>query len=191
MVSIKRSGELNSRGILTLVDVSIFLFILVIVSIFILSFLQIGFFQTSDVRQSRFKREAVIDIQEVSVNSVIAETGYINESEEFERVIYRNITVETAILNYLYLRESEKDDERTSYDLNRLENDIQKRYERCVWEISHYHFAVESEYGSSELFISDVEEVTRRDELPPEKSAASTFTTLGLEQVQITLYIWR
>lgn len=188
---VTRPKKRSEKGVLTLVDALIFIFVLLIVSIFIISFLHTAFFQTSDVRRSKFRREAVIDIQEVSIQSVVEETGYINESDDDMEVTYRNITIETAILNYLYLNESEKKNDDLSYDLSRLKGDIEQRYKKCVWEISHYHFAVETDYNSSELFISDVEEVTGREGLPSERSATSTFTTLGLERVQITLYIWR
>lgn len=187
-----RSKDLSNEGILTMVDALVFVLTLLIVSMFILSFFQTGFFQTSDIRRSKFRREAVIDIQEASINSVIEKTGYINKSNEMnQEVVYRNITAETAILNYLYLSESEKENDRLSYELSRLKDDIEETYNRCVWEISHYHFAVEAEYGSSEFFISDVKEVTSEEELSLERSATSTFTTLDLERVKITLYIWR
>ncbi len=188
---IRRSQDRNKEGVLTLVDALIFIFILFIVSIFVLSFLHTGFLQTSDVRRSKFRREAVIDIQETSLNSIIRETGYINESADMDRVTYRNITIETAILNYLYLKDSEKGNDALAYNLSGLKEDIEQRYKKCVWEISHYHFALETAYDSSELFISDVEGVSAEEKLPAERSATSTFTTLGLEQVQISLYIWR
>lgn len=188
---IKRSKKRDKEGVLTLVDALLFIFVLLIVSIFVFSFLQTAFFQTSDIKRSKFRREAVVDIQEAALHSVIDETEYINRSSESNRVVYRNITVETAILNYIYLSESEREDENLSYDLSRLEEDIEKRYEECVWEISHYNFAVKTDHGSTDLFISNIEEVTTAEGLPSEKSATSSFATLGLERVQITLYIWR
>ena len=187
-----RSKKRSEEGIITLVDALMLFFILMIVSIFILSFLHTGFFQRSDVGRSQFRREAVIDIQEASINSIIEETGYINKSGSGDReVIYRNITIKSAILNYLYLSELEMESDELNYDLNGLKNDIEERYEKCVWDISHYRFALEIDHSSSEFFISNVEDVNVKDDLPSDRSAASTFTSLGLESVRITLYIWR
>ncbi|MEF8873656.1 MAG: hypothetical protein V5A88_03170 [Candidatus Thermoplasmatota archaeon] len=182
----------GEKGFLTMVDASLMAIVIIVVSFFIFQSLSAGLFYSSEPRRSEFERESVIDIQRAAISSTIGETGYLKDLGDGakKRIVYNNITVDTAIKNYLYLKNKTiKID--ISHNLTELKEDIKRQYKRCAWEISSYHFAVEAEHGLVGLFISDREEVTREGDLPDDRSAFSTHTTIGLQRVEITLYIWR
>lgn len=190
MRDISRKCE-DDTGFLSMVDASLLAVMILLVSFFFFHSLSAGLFYRSEPRRAAFERESVKDIQKSVLRSVIGETGYLKETDgESQRVTYTNITVDTAIKNYLYLK-NRSEDEDAGYDLSELEENIKKQYERCAGGISHYHYAVDVEDGPAGLFISDHDEINDRTDLPDQRSAHSTYTTLGLERVQITLYIWR
>ncbi len=183
------------KGFLSMVDAGLFAIMIFMVSLLIFQSMSIGFFHSSEAARDEFKRESVVDIHEVAMDSIIKETGYIREvegidGEKEKRVSYHNVSVETAIGNYLYLK-NEANENLGNYDLNELRTDIKQRYISVANNISNYHFALESEYRQADIFISDIDEVEDRTDLPDKRSAYSTSTTLGLETVTITLYIWR
>jgi len=191
---LKRVRRKEKDGFLSVMDACILTVMIIVVSFFIFQGLSVSLSYRSEPRRSEFERESVMDIQNAVIRSQLEETGYLKvhgpEGAYEERVSYDNITVDTAIKNYLYLK-NKSDSENLFYDLTELEQDIKGQYKRCAWEISRYHFAVEAEHGSTNLFISDIEEVRGKEDLPDSRSAYSSYSTLNLERVLITLYIWR
>jgi len=177
-------------------DALVFILSLMFVSIFFFHLYSTSISRTQDLEMTRIRDEVALNTQNHAVSYVINETGYTNETSG-EDHIYRNITVEKAIRNSLYLQYLEENTECT-YNLSRLNRDIESVYERAAFNISHYHFAVIAEYEEAEFFISDVLEDTDPlddpGEEPREWSAASRVTTLAredIERIRIVLYIWR
>ncbi len=169
------------------------LFGLIILMVSILVFQQFGgaLNRERDLESSEFKYEAVHDIQKVALDTIISETGYVNLSEsQPKRMRLINITVERAIKDYLYLDNLEQNKEKLEYDLSDLEKDIEQVYEKCAWDVSQYRFALESSYESSELFITNVEELDKED-LPPKRAASTTTLIIEGDRVDSTLFIWR
>ncbi|MBS3816957.1 MAG: hypothetical protein KGY76_05280 [Candidatus Thermoplasmatota archaeon] len=184
--------KIKDEGMLSIIDALLFALVIMIVSFSIFQLFGSGLLKNTDVRESEFRRESVLDIQKASIESVITKSGYVNQSgSESRRTSYENITVETAIKNYLFISEEERKNEELSYRLNELKNDIKERYRICAWNISKYHFAVNADYGSSTFFISDIQDISSEEDLPPDRGASSTVTTLEMEPIYVRLYIWR
>ncbi len=184
--------RMNENGFLSMVDASLIALVIIVVSFFIFQSLSAGLFYSSEPRRSEFERESVIDIQRAAVRSTIDETGYLKETDEGieKRIVYSNITVDTAIKNYLYLKNKSLETD-LWYDLTELEDGIKQQYKRCAWDISRYNFAVEASHDAAELFISNEDDIQNEEDLPDSRSAFTTHTTLGMEPVRITLYVWR
>lgn len=187
-----RSLDKDSRGVLSIIDGMIFCMIVFITTLFIFQAFGGALTEEKDLRSTEFRREAVQDIQDTALASIIEETGITNQSDHPNVTVqYDNITVERAVKEYLYLYQKDEGHENISYDLSRLENDIEEVYRICAHEVSRYHFAVEASYNQSKLLISDVTGIDFVDELPSDRGATTSTATIGQEQMNITLYIWR
>ncbi|MFW6064528.1 MAG: hypothetical protein ACOC8Y_03020 [Candidatus Natronoplasma sp.] len=182
----------DEHGVLSMIDAA--LFGITILVVMLLVFQQFGGAMTRerDLESSEFRREKVHDIQKVALYSVIEETGYVNLSEsEPKPVRLVNITLERAVKDYLYLDHVSQNEETLSYDLSELESDIEEIYRICAWDVSRYNFALESSYETSELFLSNVQDIDTEEDLPSERAASTEYIFLGTTRVNLTLYVWR
>ncbi len=182
----------DEKGVLSMIDAVLFGIIILVVAILVFQQFAGALTRERDLESSEFRREAVHDIQKVALDSTIEKTGYINLSDnQQEQVNLINITVERAIKDFLYLDHVSQDKEELSYDLSELEKDIKQIYKRCAWDVSRYYFTLKSSYETSELFLSNVQDIYTEEDLPPERAASTTSIILGVKQVDLTLYIWR
>ncbi|MFP4002075.1 MAG: hypothetical protein ACLFSM_06190 [Thermoplasmata archaeon] len=187
-----RQNDKNEKGVLSIIDGMIFGVIIIVVMILIFQMFGGASYKEKDLRSTTLRKEAAEDIQDTALASIIEKTGFMNESgEQSIKVEYENITVERAVKEYLYLAREDKKNEYLDYDLSELEKDIEETYSACAWEVSKYHFAVESSFQRSALFVSDTVGTNSTDDLPADRGAATSTVLIDQEPVDITLYIWR
>ncbi len=183
----------DDEGILSVMDALIFALSLMLVTLFLLQMYSTSLSRTQDIANINIEQEAAINIQNTVIVHNIRETGYEDlSSGEFHT--YRNITVERAIKNYLYLK---KKDATPVYDYNltTLNNSIKEVYMQTAVYISHYHFVVRADYEDSTFFISDVLDGPDELDAVGDMSVATYVTTLAdaegdLRRMRIQLYIW-
>ncbi len=182
----------DEQGVLSMIDAALFGIIILLVTLLVFQQFGGALTRERDLESSEFRREAVHDIQMTALDSIIEETGYVNLSESQPKSIRLvNITLERAVKDYLYLDHISQNKEKLSYDLSRLEGDIEKIYRICARNVSRYNFALESSYENSELFLSNVQEIDTEEDLPSERAASTEYIVLGTTRVDLTLYIWR
>ncbi len=182
--------KMDDDGMLSVVDALVFLLSLLFVSLFFFHIYSASLSRTQDLDMRDIQDEMALNIHNHVIHHEIEETGYTNETSG-ERHTYRNITVERAIKNAVYLQYQE-DNTIHSYDLDELQDSIKEVYELAAFNISHYHFAVHTDYEDSTFFISDILESD--ENLPDMRSSSVHVTTLGrdrVERIRIILYIWR
>ncbi len=181
----------DQQGLLSMIDAILFGIIILLVTILIFQQFGGALTRERDLEASEFRREAVHDIQEVALDSIIEETGYVNLSEDqSKQVRLVNISVERAIKDYIYLDHMSNDEEKLNYNLSNLKRDINLIYKRCAWNVSRYNFALQSSYHSSDLFLSNVE-IDSAENLPIDRAASQASIILRGERIDLTLYIWR
>ncbi len=186
-----RDKKNDEQGLLSMIDAVLFGIIMLVVTMLIFQQFGGALTRERDLDASEFRREAVHDIQQVALDSIIEETGYVNLSEnQPKQVRLVNISVERAIKDYLYLDHMSNDREKLNHDLSDLKRDINLIYKRCAWNVSQYNFALQSSYESSELFLSNVD-IDNADDLPMDRAASITSIILEGERIMLTLYIWR
>lgn len=187
-----RDKKKDEEGVLSMIDAVLFVLIILVVTILVFQQFGGGLTRERDLESSELRREAVHDIQKVALDSTIKETGYVNLSDNQPKSMRLiNITVERAIKDYLYLDHISHFKANLSYNLSNLEKDIKQIYKRCAWDVSQYRFALESSHKTSELFLSNVQEIDTEEDLPSERAASTTSIVLGTKRVDLTLYIWR
>ena len=182
----------SDQGVLSIVDGMMFAVLMVLATLLIFQVMGSPFTEERELRSSKIRREVVQDIQRTALISTIQDTVFTNESGPEDRnVIYENITVEEAIKEYHHFDHKEDIDEDLSYDLSRLENDIEDIYRKCALEVSKYNFAVISSYRESDLVLSNIQEIDGEEDLPNDRGASSSTLMIGEQQVDLTLHIWR
>lgn len=179
----------DEEGFLSAIDALIFCVILLLISISLFNIFNTTSSNVEDLESREMMREATEDIQDSLFNAEIRDVRYFNNSKG-EEVNHKNMSVERALKLYLYLDHQEENSENSAYNLAPLANQIEEKYHRGARELSKYNFALKAEYESSELFLSN-KEVGAEEELPAERSAYTSFTTIRLEPAYVTLFLWR